>query len=272
MRLATVELPDGSTSAAVLEEGRWRSLPAPDLSVLLARTAMGRISGLAGDELAEAVPVRPLPAPQKVICCGLNYADHIVEMGRDLPTHPTLFAKFADTLTGPTDDVLVPSDGEADWEVELAVVVGSSLRNATAAEACDSIAGHMVANDISLRGWQHRTSEWLQGKAWDATTPTGPLLVTPDEFEPTAGARITCRVNGEVVQDDDVRTLVFDTAELLAYASTFTRLHPGDLLLTGTPGGVGAGRTPPRFLVDGDVLESEIAGLGVLRNTIRTVS
>lgn len=272
MRLATVALPDGSTSAAAHDGANWRSLPAPDLSLLLTRTTVAAIAHLVGDDLVDAVPVLPLPHPRKVLCCGLNYAEHIVEMGRDLPTHPTLFAKFADTLTGPTDDVVLPSGSQGDWEVELAVVVGAPLRHATAEEARAAIAGHMVANDISLRDWQHRTTEWLQGKAWDRTTPTGPVMVTPDEFDPTAGARIVCRVNGVIVQDDDVRTLVFDTAELLAYASTFTRLQPGDVLLTGTPGGVGAGRTPPKFLADGDLLESEIAGLGVLRNTISIAS
>jgi acylpyruvate hydrolase len=126
-----------------------------------------------------------------------------------------------------------------------------------------------VANDISVRDWQYRTLEWFQGKAWDASTPVGPVVVTPDEIDPAAGVEVICRVNGEELQRDSTRTLVFDPADLLAYISTFTVLRPGDLVLTGTPGGVGVARDPQRFLADGDVVETEITGIGTLRNTVR---
>ncbi len=144
---------------------------------------------MAGAALPDAAPVLPLPSPRKVICCGLNYADHIAETGRELPAYPTLFTKFADTLTGPTDDLCLPTGLQVDWEVELAVVVGSPLRSADRETARAAIGGYTIANDISVRDWQRRTLEWFQGKAWDATTPLGPVVVTPDEVDPFAGPR-----------------------------------------------------------------------------------
>lgn len=211
----------------------------------------------------------PAPLPQKVICCGLNFSDHIQEMGRELPTHPTLFAKYPDTLIGPYDDVVLPRGHDVDWEAELAVVVGATLRRATPDEARGGIAGYTVANDISVRDWQNRTLQWFQGKAWDATTPVGPVVVGPDELDPLAGVDVVCRVNGAERQRGNTARLVFDSAALLAYVSTFTVLRPGDLILTGTPGGVGQGMNPPTFLDDGDLVETEITGIGCLRNVIR---
>ncbi|MFR9795463.1 fumarylacetoacetate hydrolase family protein [Streptomyces sp. MS06] len=269
MRLATVDHETGRT-AAVLHEGAWHALPAADLSAFLATTPPERATALAGEALRDAVPVLPLPAPGKVICCGLNYADHIRETGRELPAHPTLFAKYADTLTGPEADLLLPPDLQVDWEAELAVVVGATLRHADREAALAGIAGYTAANDISVRDWQYRTLQWFQGKAWDASTPVGPVVVTPDEMDPAAGVEVICRVNGEEVQHDTTRTLVFDAADLLAYISAFTVLRPGDLVLTGTPGGIGAARDPQRFLADGDVVETEIPGIGTLRNTVRS--
>jgi acylpyruvate hydrolase len=267
VQFATLRSPDG-TRAAVVVDDSWRALPAADLSALLEDTSLEAAIGSAGDEVADVDFALPLTAPRKVICCGLNYGEHIREMGRDLPAHPTLFAKHADALVGPTDDIVMPSGIQLDWEAELAVVVGSPLRNVDRAAALAGIAGYTVANDVSVRDWQNRTLQWFQGKAWDASTPVGPVIVTPDELDPRDGVDVVCRVNGEEVQRDSTSTLVFDPADLLSYISTFTVLRPGDLVLTGTPGGVGAGRVPPRFLCDGDVLETEVAGIGTLRNTI----
>ncbi|MFF0296123.1 fumarylacetoacetate hydrolase family protein [Kitasatospora sp. NPDC004614] len=265
MRLATVTRPGGGSSAAVLRGEVWHALPAPDLSAFLRTGATPQ----PGEPIPGAVPVLPLPTPGKVLCCGLNYAEHIREMGRELPSHPTLFAKFADTLAGPQDDLVLPRGLQLDWEAELAVVVGATLRRADRAAALAGIAGYTVANDVSVRDWQNRTAQWLQGKAWDGSCPVGPVVVTPDEVDPAAGLEVVCRVNGEQVQRDSTKTLVFDAADLLAYISTFTVLRPGDLVLTGTPGGVGAARDPQRFLADGDVLETSISGIGTLRNTVR---
>lgn len=272
MRLATVVGSTGTT-AAVLDGTDWRALPASDLSALLAGAGdafdRAALAGQAGEVVPDAVPVLPLPRPGKILCCGLNYGEHIAETGRELPRFPTLFAKFADTLTGPSDDLHLDPSAEWDWEAELAVVVGRTLHRADRTAAVAGIGGWTVANDLSARDWQRRTLQWLQGKAWDATTPVGPVVVTPDEIDPTAGLAISCRVNGQEVQRDSTATLVFDAADLLAYVSTFTVLRPGDLVLTGTPGGVGMTRTPPRYLADGDVLETEIDGIGTLRNTVR---
>jgi acylpyruvate hydrolase len=278
MRLATVRTADGRTSAAVDDAGTWRALPAANLGQLLTTDPgivhAGSLSALdqlrlLGTALPGALPCSPLPRPSKVVCCGLNYADHITEMGRQLPEFPTLFAKFADTLTGPTDPIEVPAGVDLDWEGELAVVVGRTVRRADPATAREAIAGYTVANDISVRDWQNRTLQWLQGKAWDATTPVGPVVVTPDEVDPEAGLEVTCEVNGETVQRGNTRSLVFGPAALVSYISQFTTLRPGDLVLTGTPGGVGMGLTPPRFLRDGDVVRTHVEGIGALENTIR---
>lgn len=268
MRFATVAA-EGASRAAILDGDDWRVLPASDLSDLLRSTSFGAAAQEAGQVLPEAVVRLPLPTPTKVVCCGLNYREHIAETGRDVPTHPTLFSKYADTLIGPTDELVLPSGLHVDWEAELAIVVGATLRRADREMALAGIAGYTVANDISVRDWQRRTPEWFQGKAWDATTPVGPVVVTPDEIDPIAGLDIVCRVNGEEVQRDSTRTLVFDAADLLAYISTFTILRPGDLVLTGTPGGVGMARDPQRFLADGDVVETEITAIGTLRTAVR---
>lgn len=219
-----------------------------------------------------AVPALPLPPPGKVICCGLNYGDHIAELGRERPTYPTLFAKYADTLLPDGADIVLPAGLQVDWEAELAVVVGGELRGASADQARDAIGGYTVANDISVRNWQNRTLQWFQGKAWDATTPIGPVVVSPDAIDPVAGVDVVCRVNGVERQRGSTSSLVFDCAALLAYISTFTVLRPGDLVLTGTPGGVGMGMDPPTYLADGDVVETEISGIGTLTNTVRLTS
>ncbi|WZH54360.1 MAG: fumarylacetoacetate hydrolase family protein [Nocardioides alkalitolerans] len=272
MRYATVIDPTrpDRPRAAVQRDGSWHALGEGDLSALLASGALGTGSTPpVGVAIAGAVPVNPLPAPTKVICCGLNYGDHIAETGRERPRFPTLFPKYADTLVGPTDDVVLPAGVQADWEAELAVVVGAPLRRAGRDEAAAAVLGYTVANDVSVRDWQRRTLEWFQGKAWDATTPLGPVVVTPDEVDPAAGLAISCRVNGVEVQRDSTATLVFDAVDLLAYISTFTVLRPGDVVLTGTPGGIGMTRDPAWYLADGDVVETEVEGIGVLRNTVR---
>jgi acylpyruvate hydrolase len=278
MELATIRTPDGATQAAVRRGDEWMGLAAGNLSDLLARSewsweATTALSAPAGTGIpaAEAELGLPFPSPRKVICCGLNYADHILEMGRDLPEYPTLFAKFADTLTGPHDDIAIPAaaQGAVDWEAELAVVVGSPLTQADDDEARAGIAGYLLANDISMRDWQKRTLQWFQGKAFDRTTPTGPALVTADDVDPEDGIEITCEVNGVRRQLGSTKTLVFDAAALLAYISQFTALRPGDIVLTGTPGGVGMGMQPPQYLTDGDTVVVEAAGLGRLENTIR---
>ncbi|MFJ4262389.1 fumarylacetoacetate hydrolase family protein [Paenarthrobacter nicotinovorans] len=266
MKLATLRISGGRTTAALATgDGTYVALPATDVGAFLNRKNWRLIALAAeGEEINNPDFAPLLPNAGKVICCGLNYGDHIQEMGRDLPEYPTLFAKYADTLVGANDPVEVHGSGRVDWEAELAVVVGSELYQADEDQAREAIAGYTVANDVSMRDWQNRTLQWFQGKAWDRTTPVGPVLVTADE----AGEHFQVKgyVNGELVQDGNTRTLVFGSAQLLSYISQFTILRPGDLVLTGTPGGVGMGMTPPRFLQDGDTLVTEIEGIGRLEN------
>ena len=277
MKLATLRTGENSTTAA-LAVGNETYLPLPysNVGTLLAdsgwrnavQAAVDAAPTGAGAVKASEDCLAPLlPTAGKVICCGLNYGDHILEMGRDLPEYPTLFAKYADTLTGATDAIDVYGSERVDWEAELAVVVGSRLFQADESQAQAAIAGYTVANDVSMRDWQNRTLQWFQGKAFDATTPVGPVMLTSDE----AGSSFEVKgyVNGELVQSGNTATLVFGPAQLLSYISQFTVLRPGDLVLTGTPGGVGMGMKPPRFLRDGDVLTTEIAGIGSLQNIVR---
>ncbi|HXD28397.1 MAG TPA: fumarylacetoacetate hydrolase family protein [Arthrobacter sp.] len=278
MQLATLRTADGTTTAVAVDGG-YLPVDAPDVGSLLATAGWRELvsaareaeAGSAVVPVAQASLAPVVTRPGKVICCGLNYADHILEMGRELPEHPTLFAKFADSLTGAQDPISVRGSGKVDWEAELAVVVGSELSHADESEAAAAIAGYCVANDVSMRDWQHRTLQWLQGKAFDASTPLGPVLSTADEFDADPAFAVRGYVNGELVQSGNTATLVFGPARLLSYISAFTTLRPGDVVLTGTPGGVGAGMEPPRFLSDGDTLTTEIDGLGRLENTVALV-
>lgn len=208
--------------------------------------------------------------PSKVLCVGLNYRAHIAEMGREFPNYPTLFMKFTDALTGANDDISHPPEVEQlDWEAELVVVIGKDVRRASESEAEKAIAGFTVLNDVTARDWQNRTLQWLQGKNWDSTTPVGPVMVTPNEVGGVRPAlRITTAVDGEVVQDSNTDDLLFDPVELVRYASTFIRLRPGDMIATGTPAGVGAGMTPPRFLKPGQTVTCAIEGIATTSNRI----
>jgi acylpyruvate hydrolase len=208
-----------------------------------------------------------VPRPGKIVCVGLNYRTHIEEMGRELPRYPTLFAKFPEALIGPYDDLVLPAESDAvDWEAELAVVIGERVRHAGEDGARAAIAGYAVLNDVSMRDWQFRTSEWLQGKTFEATTPFGPHLVTTDEVAPDA--QIVCELDGEVVQSSRISDLVFDPVQLIRYISTVLTLSPGDVIVTGTTGGVGHARKPPRYLRPGQKLVTRIAGIGELVTSV----
>jgi len=220
-------------------------------------------------DLAELDFAPLMPRPDKIVCVGLNYANHILEMGRELPEHPTLFAKFRSALIGARDDIALPAAvNQLDWEAEMAVIVGRRVRNVSVDDAPAAIAGFSVLNDVSARDWQNRTLQWLQGKTFEHSTPLGPWMVTTDEADGLSGA-ISCEVNGQNMQLADVSDLVFGPAALVSYISTVVTLMPGDVIATGTPGGVGAARTPPVFLKDGDVVSTRIAGIGECVNTCR---
>ncbi|MGD0982461.1 MAG: fumarylacetoacetate hydrolase family protein [Acidimicrobiales bacterium] len=269
MRLATVRTGDG-TRAARLEGDRLLLLRASDVGALLASTDLGsRVDAIQALEttgeivFGEASFAPLVPHPEKIFCVGLNYRAHILEMSRALPGYPTLFAKFASGLIGAHDDLVLPSVSNAvDWEVELGVVIGRGIRRATIEEARDAIAGFTVVNDISMRDWQARTTQYLQGKAFDASTPVGPVLVTGDEIGDAADLQVRCEVDGVVMQRGRTSDLLFGPAAIVSYISQFATLCPGDLISTGTPGGVGAGRDPKVFLRPGQVLTTAIEAIG----------
>lgn len=273
MKLATIRTND-TTRAVRLDGDRLIDLGVDDVGAVLAnpdwQAAAGRASGAAFD-LADADFAPVVPRSSKILCVGHNYQNHIREMGRELPAYPTLFTKFADTLIGANDDIVKPPETDAlDWEVELVVVIGSPVRRASEEEAEAAIAGFTVMNDISVRDWQFRTVEWTQGKIWDSSTPVGPYLVTPDELP--GGVRpelnVTTTVDGEVMQRDNTRTLLFDPVHLVKYVSTIVRLNPGDLIATGTPAGVGHARDPKVYLVGGETAVTAIEGIGACTNRI----
>ncbi|WP_052665985.1 fumarylacetoacetate hydrolase family protein [Nitriliruptor alkaliphilus] len=269
MKLATIRTSHGTRAVRVEEEG-YVDLGAADVGELLALDDWSDRASADGDRVqGDLAPV--VPRPGKIICVGLNYAPHIREMGRELPEHPTLFAKFTEALIGPHDPVQLPAVSEAlDWEAELALVIGRPVRHADEEAASAAIAGFTVCNDVTIRDWQYRTKQWLQGKTFEATTPLGPFLVTPDELPGGTRPELAIRtiVGGEKMQEADTSELVFDPVALVTYASTILTLQPGDVIITGTPGGVGHARKPPRYLRDGDVLVTEIDGLGRCENPV----
>lgn len=212
---------------------------------------------------ADLLPV--VPNPGKIFCVGLNYREHIEEMGHPVPEHPTLFVKYADALARPFAEVTVPAhmSQQVDYEGELAVIIGSG----------GAIAGYAVMNDFSQRDWQYRTQQWLQGKNLDASSGFGPWLTTVDEFDPVAQAAVLRTwVNGELRQEHSVADLVFSPQELVDYINQFTTLKAGDVIVTGTPEGVGHGMTPPRYLTDGDEVRIAIDGLGDICNRVRVAN
>jgi acylpyruvate hydrolase len=250
-----------------IEGGDAVVLDAADVgALLLAGVANARETGerleVAGLDLAPLVV-----DPPKIICLGLNYEAHIREMGRELPAHPTLFAKYAECLLGARDPIVLPPESElVDWEAELAVVIGAPVRRADEAAARDAIAGYTICNDVSMRDWQRRTLQWLQGKTWERSTPLGPVLVTPDEIDHARDLGIGCDVDGDRRQDARTSDLVFDPVRTVQYVSTVCTLRPGDVISTGTPGGVGDGMDPPTYLRAGQTVRTWIEGIGELVN------
>jgi acylpyruvate hydrolase len=272
MRLATIRTAEG-TRAARLDGGRLLFLRSADVGELLAgadpEAALGETTG--GEVAVEEADFAPLiPRPSKIFCVGLNYRGHIRETGAATPTYPTLFAKFAASLTGARDDIELASISDRiDWEVELGVVIGRPIRRATPDEALEAIAGYTVVNDVSMRDWQFRTPQWLQGKAFEASTPVGPYLVTPDEIDHARDLEVRCEVDSEVMQLGRTTDLLFTPAEIASYISQFITLEPGDLISTGTPSGVGDARKPPVYLKPGQVMLTRVEGVGECVNLCR---
>jgi acylpyruvate hydrolase len=266
MKLATIEA-EGRTSAATWDGISYTPLAARDVGELLAADPAGHLWAAAGDPVTSVRLLPVVPRPEKIFCVGLNFRSHILEMGRELPQFPTVFGKYANALVGAYDDIVVPPESTStDWEAELAFVIGKPLRRASEQEALNGIAGYTVANDVSMRDWQWKTSQWLAGKTFDRSNPLGPHLVTPEEVDHAAALDLRCDVDGEVVQESSTKDLLFGPAAIASYLSQFATLVPGDVVLTGTPGGVGAGRDPQVFLHPGQVVTTSINGLGCCVN------
>ncbi|MFC3041331.1 fumarylacetoacetate hydrolase family protein [Virgibacillus xinjiangensis] len=214
----------------------------------------------------------PVPAPSKIICIGKNYAAHAEEMKGEVPDYPVLFAKFRNALIGPADDIEKPAaTNKLDYEVELGVVIGSEATNVQREDALQYIAGYTIGNDISARDLQKRTPQWLQGKTLDRSTPIGPWVVTADELEDPSNLAVCTFVNGEKRQESSTSHLIFDIPQLINFISSLITLEPGDIILTGTPDGVGVAMDPPHFLKDGDVVRLEIEQIGSMENRVREV-
>ena len=207
--------------------------------------------------------------PSKIFCVGLNYKEHVEEMGRELPPEPTYFAKFPDALIGAQDDIQLPRadvSTSIDFEVELCIVIGTTARHVSAERALNYVAGYTIMNDVSVRDYQRRTTQFLAGKTFEAMTPVGPVLTTTDELGDGSGLAVQTSVDGVVKQSSNTDELIFGVRRLVADISTITTLRPGDLISTGTPSGVGAGRNPPEWLTPGAELVTSIDRIGELRN------
>lgn len=220
-----------------------------------------------------SVTLRPPVRPGKIICVGLNYLDHIREVGREIPKAPTLFAKPPSSIIGPGDSIVKPSStDELDHEVELAVIIGRRVRHVERAEARNAVAGYTVLNDVSARDMQRLTTQWFTGKALDTSCPIGPALVTADDLPDPTNLDIQCSVNGEVRQRSNTKNLLFGVDALVSYISGIMTLEPGDIIATGTPGGVALGQADPHWLKAGDTVRCEISGIGVLENSVVTAA
>lgn len=262
MRYATVHTDSGLTGARVDGE-RTVLLDVPD--ALAARLAGESARETGESATADTHFVCTSPTTQHILCIGLNYRTHIEQLGRPMPDYPAVFAKFPSTLTGPRDRIALPMISErVQGEVELTVVIGEPARRLATEQAATVIAGYTIANDVSLRDWQHRTGEALQGKVADRTTPIGPFLVTPDEADDAMGLELTLTVDDVTWQKGNTSDMLFRPAALVAYCSTFLTLQPGDLILTGTPGTTSAAAD----LSAGSVMTTSIEGLGAAVNPL----
>jgi acylpyruvate hydrolase len=271
VRFASCRHRDETFAAAVVDDA---VIPLRGIGELGAATSSQLLADPPLDErrrlpLAD-VTLRPVvPAPSKVVCVGLNYLAHVGETGRDVPDYPVLFTKWAQSLTGPRDPIALPPESvQVDYEGELAVVIGTAGRRIAAADALAHVAGYAVANDVTMRDYQYKTHQWLQGKAWDACTPLGPWLVTPDEVGDVSLLDIALTRNGDTLQSASLAQLMFDVPTLISRVSEFATLLPGDVILTGTPGGVGFRREPQVFLEPGDRVAVEISRVGRIENLI----
>ena len=282
VRFALFEQNGRTGLAAVDRDGGFHALMADqdgypgDLASLIAKggDALGQahrrlLSGSAVDpQSIKFLP--PLPAPGKIVCMGLNYADHSAESGYEVPSYPTIFGRFTTSLIGHNAPIVRPRvSGQLDWEGEFVAVIGKGGRDISKASALDHVVGYSLFNDASIRDYQFKTPQWTVGKNFDATGPFGPYFVTADELPPgCAGLRLRTRLNGEVMQDASTDDLIFDVATMISLLSEAFTFETGDIIVTGTPSGIGLARKPPVWMKPGDVCTVEMDGLGVLSNPI----
>lgn len=281
MRLGTYVLGDAAARPAVIADDRVYDIGAhlPDapstmIGLLEAldiwRAQLQALPQTAGWHALSEVRLRaPVPRPGKILALGLNYRDHAAEANMALPEVQTWFAKMPTATNGPYGEVHLPRvSTKLDYEAELAIVIGARARHVTREQARRVIAGYCCANDVSVRDWQLRTTQFVVGKSFDTHCPFGPWIVTADEIADPQALGIRCAVNGEMRQDSNTREMVFDVFAMIEHLSQAMTLEPGDVILTGTPAGVGAVRKPPRYLTAGDVVRVEIDGIGAIENRV----
>ncbi len=272
--------PNGAEKPGILDaDGNIRDLSTVVDDISAGVLADGSLANLRGLDL-NTLPIvkgNPRIGPcvsgiGKFICIGLNYADHAAEAGMDLPDEPIIFAKATSAICGPNDDIEIPRGStKTDWEVELGFVIGRHAKYVDIADALDYVAGYCVVNDVSERNFQiHRSGQWTKGKSCDTFGPVGPWLVTRDEIPDPQNLAMYLEVNGKRFQDGSTKTMHFDVATILSHLSQFMSLHPGDIISTGTPPGVGMGQKPEVYLKAGDIVELGLEGLGVQRQTVVT--
>jgi 2-keto-4-pentenoate hydratase/2-oxohepta-3-ene-1,7-dioic acid hydratase in catechol pathway len=261
------------TDKGVIDAGR-RLAAFATLKTLLAKGSLGELKKLAGETpdyaLKDVALLPTVPDPDKIFCIGVNYATHLAESGHPTPPHPMIFTRFANSQVGHGQPMIRPLESERfDYEGEMAVVIGKAGRRISREAALGHVAGYACYNDGSIRDWQRHTSQFAPGKNFAGTGGFGPWMVTTDELTDVSKQTLITRLNGVEVQKAPISDLVFDVQALIAYCSTFTELAPGDVIVTGTTGGVGAYRTPPLWMKGGDVVEIEISGIGILRNPVK---
>ncbi|MBY2917159.1 fumarylacetoacetate hydrolase family protein [Rhizobium leguminosarum] len=266
----------GSEKPALLDaDGKIRDLSGHVADIggeAIGPAGLAKIAAIDPKSLPEIAPGRIgacVAGTGKFICIGLNYSDHAAETGATVPPEPIIFMKATSAIVGPNDNVIIPRGSEkTDWEVELGVVIGKTAKYVTEAEALDYVAGYCVSNDVSERAFQtERSGQWTKGKSCDTFGPIGPWLVTKDEIAEPQNLGMWLTVNGQKMQNGSSKTMVYGVAFLVSYLSQFMSLHPGDVISTGTPPGVGMGLKPPRYLKAGDVVELGIEGLGTQKQT-----
>lgn len=273
MRYVSFRRPDGSASYGMLQQDEvldhGGSGTASSLKEAIATGALDNTAGGTTYALADIVLLPVIPDPAKIICVGLNYATHVAETGRDQKEFPAIFTRWADSMVADGQPLVKPQVSERfDYEGELAVIIGKGGHKIARADAMNHVAGYSVFNDASVRDWQRHNIQFTPGKNFPGTGAFGPAMVTPDEIADLGSQRVQTRLNGELVQDQPVSDMIWDIPFLIEYISAFTPLAPGDVIVSGTPGGVGDKRTPPLYMKAGDKVEVEIGVIGKLTNRI----